>query len=165
MNRGYHHLEMNMPSATSCCTMELLKENGATQGEPGHALTGSTPLHATKNLEETPAMIYVTEVSHIYNQNAYVFGGGFYPRSHMKYALVGNDKHNLKKVSVIENDPTNIDYYGTLATDDVKIGDTVIYSFRTQVFVTKAKIAVVKDVATIPKLLGIFDSMGNLINE
>ncbi|WP_339193417.1 YhfX family PLP-dependent enzyme [Aeribacillus sp. FSL W8-0870] len=164
MNRGYEKLEMNMPSATSTATMKLLKENGATQGEPGHALIGTTPLHASQNLEEKPAMVYVSEVSHLYNNHAYVFGGGFYPRSHMKEALVGTNRQNLKRVPTIDNAPTNIDYYGSLATDGVRVGDTVIYAFRTQVFVTNAHVAVLKNISENPELVGIYDSMGNLIN-
>ncbi|REJ22999.1 MAG: amino-acid racemase [Bacillaceae bacterium] len=164
MNRGYEKLEMNMPSATSTATMKLLKENGATQGEPGHALIGTTPLHASQNLEEKPAMVYVSEVSHLYNNHAYVFGGGFYSRSHMKEALVGTNRQNLKRVPTIDNAPTNIDYYGSLATDGVRVGDTVIYAFRTQVFVTNAHVAVLKNISENPELVGIYDSMGNLIN-
>lgn len=163
-NRSYQHLEMNMPSATSTATLELLKKSGATQGEPGHALTGSTPLHAIENLTEKPGMIYVSEVSHFYNDRAFVFGGGFYPRSRMQGALVGSDKGSLKYVPTIDNDPTNIDYYGVLNTNKVKIGDTAIYAFRTQVFVTNAQVAVVKNVSTSPDLMGIYDSKGNLIS-
>ncbi|WP_102029080.1 YhfX family PLP-dependent enzyme [Salirhabdus sp. Marseille-P4669] len=161
--KGRTNLVMNMPSATSTATMKLLKENGATQGEPGHALTGTTPLHASGDLAEKPAMVYVSEVSHHYENHAYVFGGGFYPRSRMKGALVGTNIGNVKQVSVIENDPSNIDYYGALATDQVEVGDTVVYAFRTQIFVTNAQIAIVQDVNSNPKLLGIYDSMGNLI--
>lgn len=162
-DRGYKNIEMNMPSATSAATMKLLKENGATQGEPGHALTGTTPLHAVQELAEKPAMVYVSEVSHLYNKHAYVFGGGFYPRSHMKHAFVGSNPDSLRKIPILENDPSNIDYYGALDTQDAAVGDTAIYAFRTQVFVTKAQIAIVKNMSTQPELLGIYDSMGNLI--
>lgn len=162
-SRGYNSLEMNMPSATSTETLPLLKKYGATQGEPGHALTGTTPLHAKRDLPEKPAMIYVSEVSHLYENKAYVFGGGFYPRSHVEGALVGSNKDELKNVSVIANDPTNIDYYGILDTDKVQVGDTVIYAFRTQIFVTNAHVAIVESLGADPKLLGIYDSMGNLI--
>lgn len=162
--RGHQHLQMNMPSATSVSTMQLLKENGATQGEPGHALTGTTPLHAIQHLEERPAMTYVSEVSHLYQDCAYVFGGGFYPRSHMQNAFVGKNINNLKKVPIIVNDPFNIDYYGTLNTRDVNVGDTAIFAFRTQIFVTHAQIAIVKNISTTPELLGIYDATGNLVN-
>lgn len=162
--RGYKDLEMNMPSATSTDTLPLLKKHGATQGEPGHALTGTTPIHAVKDLPEKPAMIYVSEVSHKYEGKAYVFGGGFYPRSRVEGAIVGSNKDDLRKMPIIENDPTNIDYYGTLNTDEVHVGDTVIYAFRTQIFVTNAQVAIVENLASNPKLLGIYDSMGNLLS-
>jgi predicted amino acid racemase len=161
--KGLKNLEMNMPSATSTATMKLLHESGATQGEPGHALTGTTPLHASGDFSEKPAMVYVSEVSHLYENKAYVFGGGFYPRSRMEGALVATDKNSIKRVPIIENDPTNIDYYGTLDTTDVSIGDTVIYAFRTQIFVTNAHLAVVGSLDTKPELLGIYDSTGNKV--
>ncbi|MDY0404791.1 YhfX family PLP-dependent enzyme [Virgibacillus sp. 179-BFC.A HS] len=164
-DKGITDLVMNMPSATSTATMKLLKENGATQAEPGHALTGTTPLHASGEHPEKPAMVYVSEVSHVYNHKAYVFGGGFYPRSRMKGALVGAKNSRLRKVPVIQNDPSNIDYYGTLDTDYVHVGDTVIYAFRTQVFVTNAQIAILKDISTDPKILGIYDAGGNLLKR
>ncbi|PAE19308.1 YhfX family PLP-dependent enzyme [Robertmurraya siralis] len=161
--RDYQSLEMNMPSATSTATLNLLKMCGATQGEPGHALTGTTPLHAMEDLAEKPAMVYVSEVSHFYNDKAFVFGGGFYPRSKMQGALVGSSIDSLRYYPIVENDPTNIDYYGALKTNDVKIGDTAIYAFRTQVFVTNAQVAVVGNITTNPELLGIYDSKGNVI--
>ncbi|WP_337018901.1 YhfX family PLP-dependent enzyme [Oceanobacillus massiliensis] len=164
-DRGHKQLEMNMPSATSTISMKLLKENGATQGEPGHALTGSTPLHAIKSLAEKPAMTYVSEVSHLYNNHAYVYGGGFYPRSHMKNALIGSSMDQLKQFPILENDPASIDYYGAICSDEVNVGDTAIFAFRTQIFVTNAQIAIVKNLSISPKLVGIYDSVGNLIKD
>lgn len=162
-SKGITNVEMNMPSATSTATLSLLKKYGATQGEPGHALTGSTPLHAVKNLPEHPAMVYVTEVSHHYEGKSYVYGGGFYPRSHMKNALVGTSIRNAKIVTAIENNPTNIDYYGTLDTNEVNVGDTAVFAFRTQIFVTNAQIAIVSNLQSKPIILGIYDANGNRI--
>lgn len=56
--------------------LEGLARDGATQVEPGHGLTGTTPLHAVADLAEEPAIAYVSEVSHLWNGKAYVFGGG-----------------------------------------------------------------------------------------
>ena len=58
--------------------MAALAEGGATQVEPGHGLTGTTPLHARTALPERPAMLYLTEVSHFHQGRAYCFGGGLY---------------------------------------------------------------------------------------
>ncbi|MFB1050695.1 YhfX family PLP-dependent enzyme [Paraliobacillus sp. JSM ZJ581] len=165
IKRGHHDLEMNMPSATSTASLELLKQLGATQGEPGHALTGTTPIHAIKSLKEKPAMVYVSEVSHVYNNKSYVFGGGFYPRSHMKHALVGSNFQQMKKVSAIENEPSSIDYYGGLDTSEVNVGDTAIFAFRTQMFVTNAQIAIIENLKNSPRLIGIYDTFGNLLTD
>ncbi|MDR4215824.1 YhfX family PLP-dependent enzyme, partial [Bacillus paralicheniformis] len=80
------------------------------------------------------------------NHHADVFGGGFYPRSHMKAALVGTNKNHLKKVQAIEMTHDHIDYYGAIDTVETKVGDTAIIAFRTQVFVTNAHLAILKNV-------------------
>ena len=58
-------VQVNAPGTTSSATFATLAAAGATQVEPGHGLTGTTPLHATTDdLPEAPAVAYVTEVSH-----------------------------------------------------------------------------------------------------
>ena len=59
-------------------TLDALAEAGATQIEPGHGLTGTTPLHAVEDLPERPAVVYLTEVSHLVGDEAFCFGGGLY---------------------------------------------------------------------------------------
>ena len=53
--------------------------------------------------------------------------------------------------------PDQIDYYGALNTVEAKVGDTAIFAFRTQVFVTNAHIAILKNVSEDPELIGVFD--------
>jgi predicted amino acid racemase len=69
---------VNAPGTTSTVVLSILAEHGATQVEPGHALTGTTPLHAIRDLPELPAVLYLTEVSHHHAGRAYCFGGGMY---------------------------------------------------------------------------------------
>lgn len=155
--------QINAPSATSAHTIPLLKEMGATHGEPGHGLTGTTPLHAYEDQKEKIAMVYVSEISHKFGSKAFVYGGGFYSRSQVEGALVGNQYNKLVDLEAIENHPEAIDYYGTLKLEDkkVEIGDTAIYCFRTQIFVTRSKVAVVEGIQKgAPKLLGIYDNLG-----
>ena len=59
-------------------TLKALAEAGATQVEPGHGLTGTTPLHVSDDLPEAPAVVYLTEVSHLSGGEAFCFGGGLY---------------------------------------------------------------------------------------
>src|SRR5688500_7366296 len=63
---GRQGLEINAPGTTSCIALKALADAGATQVEPGHGLTGTTPLHALEELPEVPAVVYVTEVSHFH---------------------------------------------------------------------------------------------------
>lgn len=158
--QGYDRLEMNVPSVSTATTLHLIKQLGGTQAEPGHALTGTTPLHAKGGQPEKPAMVYVSEVSHVFKGHAYVYGGGFYPRSHIEHALVGKTFPEMTKTEVIPNQPGTIDYYGTLQTDQATVGDTALFAFRTQIFVTNAYVAVVEGIGNNPKLSGVFDSRG-----
>lgn len=162
--------QVNGPSATCCSSIPLLNKYGITHGEPGHALLGTTPLHAYTKQPEKPAIVYVSEISHVNNGKAYCYGGGFYPRSNVKYALVSNNPEDIldRIFDVEELPPESIDYYGTILLNNrkVNVGDTVIYSFRTQIFVTRAKVALLEGLSSgKPKLTYIFDSKGNLLKD
>ncbi|MTI94758.1 MAG: YhfX family PLP-dependent enzyme [Firmicutes bacterium] len=157
--------QVNTPSGTSIATLPILAETGATHGEPGHSFTGTTPSHANRDLPELPAMVYVTEVSHIYDNLAYVYGGGFYRRSNMRQAAVGKGWPEMAAniLAVREIAPEAIDYHGVLSLESgrAQVGDTAIYSFRTQIFVTRAEVALVYGISKgEPKLAGIYDSLG-----
>ncbi|SHF14534.1 Predicted amino acid racemase [Seinonella peptonophila] len=154
---GMNVTQLNGPSATCCHTIPMLKQQGITHGEPGHALTGTTPLHAALDLDELPAMVYVTEVSHFYDDHVYVIGGGFYPRSHMKGAFVARHPdqilHHYHRVTE-DYRGDHIDYYGELERkEDTAIGDTVVYAFRTQIFVTRAHVAYIRHIDQKPELV------------
>ena len=61
---GRSDIAINAPGTTSSVVLAALADAGATQIEPGHGLTGTTPLHAVEDLPELPAVVYVSEVSH-----------------------------------------------------------------------------------------------------
>ncbi|HBE79048.1 MAG TPA: hypothetical protein DDW65_14925 [Firmicutes bacterium] len=164
---GIEITQVNGPSGTSCATIPLLAQSGITHGEPGHALLGTTPLHAHSIQPEIPALVYVSEVSHVGAGKAFCFGGGFYSRSNIQKALVATDPDRILNHKLVCQPlpPEVIDYYGTLITDEqpVHIGDTVIFSFRTQIFVTRAKVVLVEGIAANhPRITGIYDAHGNL---
>lgn len=124
--------------------------------EPGHGLTGTTPLHAAGDLPERPAMLYLTEVSHLHQGRAYCFGGGLYVdpvfEPYPLTALVGRDPEAAlsQEVPAEIPEPAAIDYYGQLRPGTgqrIAVGDTVIFGFRAQAFVTRAFIAPVAGVA------------------
>lgn len=162
--------QLNTPSVSSQKTIPMLAEAGATHGEPGHALTGTTPYHAFHEQGEKPAMIYISEVSHLKDDKAYTFGGGFYSRSHLKKALVveADQPDKRRSYSAFQPDSDMIDYYASINNSDqkIKIGDTVLYAFRTQIFVTRSRVAVISGIQTGKlKLHGIYNSQGQLLDK
>jgi predicted amino acid racemase len=144
---GRTDVELNAPGTTSTAMLRTLAEAGATQVEPGHGLTGTTPWHAVEDLVEEPAIAYVTEVSHLWNDRAYVFGGGLYvdpvlPDGSPTKALIIPAGAGLEEAILLPVEmpaPEAIDYYATIPLDGHKVreGDTVIFGFRPQVFVSR----------------------------
>ena len=144
---GRGSIEINAPGTSSTVAFETLANAGATQVEPGHGLTGTTPLHAFEDLPERPAVVYVSEISHYHGNEAYCIGGGLYlDPVFPKYpvtAIVSREPttsaNALAKVDIPP--PEAIDYYGMVdasARVKPKIGDTVVFGFRPQVFFTRA---------------------------
>jgi predicted amino acid racemase len=156
LRAGRAGIEINMPGTTSSTILPMLAESGATQVEPGHGLTGTTPLHLYEDLPEIPAMLYLSEVSHLFGGQAYCFGGGLYVDpvfpDYQVRAIVSREpsvaQQCLAPVEIPA--PTSIDYYGMIdATAGVKprVGDSVIFGFRAQAFVTRAFVAGIEGVS------------------
>jgi predicted amino acid racemase len=144
---GRTGIEVNAPGTTSATVVQALADHGATQCEPGHGLTGTTPLHAVRDLPEAPAVVYVSEVSHLHGGRAYCFGGGLYvdpvfPDYPIR-AIVSHeptaDAAALHDVEIPP--PAAIDYYGMIDASGrsrPQVGDSVVFGFRPQAFVTRA---------------------------
>ncbi|MFF2850445.1 alanine racemase [Streptomyces sp. NPDC058001] len=165
--RGHRDLKLSAPSATSMASLPLLAERGATHGEPGHSLTGTTPLHALDpHQPEKPAYVYVTEVAHtLADGRPALFGGGFYPRAHIGNALLPRSGALLP---VRDAPAENIDYYRLLDPPadpgSTQAGDTALLAFRTQIFVTRSTVAVVAGLASgNPRLTGLYDAQGRAL--
>jgi predicted amino acid racemase len=189
---GFRIDQVNTPGAGSTRGFEMVARLGGTVAEPGHGLTGTTPLHLYDDTApERPAMVYVSEVSHLYEDRAYVMGGGFYAcdtpaavgddsRFHTRpwepRAFVGRDPGTITDTKV----PVDVgsffgrtanatDYYGGTLTPteptDIRVGDTAIYAFRPQAFTMRAFVAVVTDVDSEPRVVGLFDRSNNLIDR
>jgi predicted amino acid racemase len=167
---GREDVEINAPGTTSSSVLSALAAAGATQVEPGHGLTGTTPLHAVRDLPEIPAVLYLSEVSHFHGGRAYCFGGGMYIDpvfpSYQVTALVGSDPEAALRDRVPADLPPAeaIDYYGMLDVPDgrpVATGDTVIFGFRIQAFVTRAFVVPVSGVGSgSPSVEGIWTADG-----
>jgi predicted amino acid racemase len=165
---GLHRIEINGPGTTSSAALQVLAEAGVTQVEPGHALTGTTPLHAVEDLVELPAACYVSEVSHVHEGRAFCFGGGMYvdpvfPPYQVR-AVVGRDAASARVLDATLPPPSSIDYYGQLDLDGrpgVSTGDSVVFGFRIQAFVTRAYTAGIAGLAAgRPQVAGIWAAGG-----
>lgn len=166
---GFEHVEINAPGTTSTNVLPVLAEAGVTQVEPGHGLTGTTPLHAFEELPEQPAALYITEVSHLHAGLGYCFGGGMYidpvfPDYQVR-ALVGGEPTVSRQhlVDIEIPSPAAIDYYGMIDPGSRRLesGNTVVMGFRMQAFVTRAFVVPVRGVLTDhPEVVGIFDTDG-----
>jgi predicted amino acid racemase len=154
---GHQGIEINAPGTTSSVTLEALAEAGATQVEPGHGLTGTTPLHLSDDLPEAPAVVYLTEVSHLSGGEAFCFGGGLYidpvfPNYQVRAIVAREPRADDAALRAVEIPPPEaIDYYGMIdAAGPTKPapGDSVVFGFRPQVFVTRAFVAGVSGLST-----------------
>ena len=143
---GYTDIEVNAPGTTSSVVLEALANAGATQVEPGNALHGTTPLHAINDLPELPAVVYLSEVSHLHEDKAYCFGGGLYidpvfPDYDVKAFVSATPTSDAGALRSVEIPPTTaIDYYGMIdATggEAPRSGDSVVFGFRGQAFVKR----------------------------
>lgn len=162
---GQNIVHVNLPSSTSKRTIRDIKEAGGTHGEPGHGLTGTTPYHKDHVGIELPAMVYVSEISHNLGDLTYAYGGGYYARSNVENALVGTELENMEITPVIAPPADNIDYYISLSGNR-KVSDTVVMAFRSQIFVTRSHVAIVKGISTGNyEIAGIFDTQGNELEK
>ena len=152
---------VNAPSATCVHTLELMKQYPEiTSAEPGHGLSGTTPFHVDHDTEEIPSILYLSEVSHVLDDHAYIYGGGYYRRGHIQNALVGTSYEGLVKDSVILPNMDSIDYHFGLENPH-RVGDSAILCYRYQIFVTRSDVCLIKGIHSgIPEIVGVYDSLG-----
>ena len=160
---------VNGPGTTSVAVMPILAEHGVTQVEPGHGLTGTTALHLVRDLAELPAVAYLSEVSHHHGGQAFVFGSGFYidpifPDYQVR-ALVGRDLASATEVDAELVPPSMIDYHAMLEQPrPLATGETALFGFRPQIFVTRALVAPIAGVASgAPRCAGVYAPDGHQV--
>ena len=151
---------VNTPSTTCTRTISMMAELGGNCGEPGHGLTGTTPLHAVSDQAERPCVVYLSEVSHRFGGLMYAYGGGHYRRSHVSSALVGSSLESAVKAHVVPPSDESIDYHFGLETD-AEVGQGVVMAFRYQIFVTRSDVVLVKGLSCgRPEIVGVYDALG-----
>ena len=163
--KGLEDLNINVPSASCSASMKLIHELGGTSGEPGHGLTGTTPLHKYSDQPEIPAYVYVSEISHNFEGRAFCYGGGHYRRSHMENVLVGKNMNEAELTKVVPPTEESIDYHYEIK-EECEVGDCAVMAYRTQVFTTRSYVAVVAGIQSgKPQILGIYDAQGEMIRS
>lgn len=156
--------QVNAPSATSCTTLPQLAQWGVTHSEPGHALTGTIPANQHGDQPEQISMLYLSEISHHFAANSYLFGGGYYRRGHLQNALIWHD-NQFSQSTILPIDDDSIDYCLRLA-GQFPVGSPVIMSFRTQIFVTRSDVVLIDGIQSgNPRIMGRYDSQGNKLPE
>ena len=167
---GRSGIEINAPGTTSTAVVAALAEAGATQIEPGNGLHGTTALHVFEDLPELPAVLYLTEVSHLAGGKAYCFGGGFYidpifPPYDVKAIVTDTPTTDATALLSVEVPPPSaIDYYAMIDATGrrrPRVGDTAVFGFRGQAFVTRAYVVGVSGIAAgKPEVEGIENGFG-----
>jgi predicted amino acid racemase len=167
---GRTGIEVNAPGTNSTIMLEALANAGATQVEPGNALHGTTPLHAIEDLPEEPAVLYLSEVSHHHAGTAFCFGGGLYidpvfPKYDVRAIVSSAPTSSRTAMARVEiPDYSAIDYYGMIDTSGPvrpRVGDTVVFGFRGQAFVTRANVVGVSGISTgVPRVTTIENIFG-----
>jgi predicted amino acid racemase len=159
--------QVNAPGTTSAGTMTTLREHGATHVEPGNALHGTTPMHVfDATAPELPAILYLTEISHVEGDRAYAFGAGLYVDkvlgTYQETALCGRDESITSRPYPVEMAPDGaIHYYCTLQiteNHEVRVGDSVVFCYRPQTFVTRARTQAIAGIGSAKtELRGVYD--------
>jgi len=82
--------QVNAPSLTCCSTLPLLRQAGATHGEPGHALTGSGLSVTSTTYDDRGNPLQVIDPNQVVTAYDYVYIGS-------RAEAGGNARHSLKR--------------------------------------------------------------------
>jgi predicted amino acid racemase len=116
--------------------------------EPGHGLTGTCPQHLSESEPESPAALYLSEISHHHAGRAYCYGGGLYidpvfPPYPLR-ALVSPGPDTGEAIEVAAEIPPAgaIDYHGMLdqPNGELPVGASVVFGFRIQAFFARCPV-------------------------
>ena len=145
---GRTGVEVNAPGTTSTA---ILLDAGRGRCDPGRAGSRAHGHHAAgtpwPTSSRSPPSPTSAEVSHLWDGEAFVFGGGLYVdpvlgRTPTQRSCLprGHGLADAIRVDVEMPAPEAIDYYAIQSptTGRIAPGDTVLFGFRPQVFVTRA---------------------------
>ncbi|MET7970493.1 alanine racemase [Micromonospora sp. NPDC005305] len=170
---GLSDLRVNCAANCNSATFETLARYGATDVEPGSGVTGSSLYHLYHDLAERPAQVYVSEVMHHWEGDAYTLGGGltwlYSPDQWTPQCLVGSTFEQAAERVMALRLKGVVDYFGACADPGrtAQIGDTAVYPLLLpQMFMNRSYVAAVSGISRDePKVEGLFDSASNELDE
>ncbi len=173
---------INAAGNVCAATARLVADAGATHCEPGQAFVGGLVANGFVEQAEVPAIAYVTEVSHLVSETPFVYAASMvanatigiwnaldYDSLHGAISRPGLDplagRVRSKPQFFASSDPTAFIYNAVqpLERFDARVGDTVVFGFRTQLYRTNgARLAVLEGIAEgRPRIAGFYDRTGN----
>jgi predicted amino acid racemase len=172
---GLEDLRVNAPGNNNCATFATLAEHGATDVEPGIGLMGSSLAHAYGELPEKPAQVYVSEVMHHWEGEAYVLVGGL---AYYTGISGGPNEYPIRCATGSTFEKAR-DNFMTLASRGLpvghgvcedgsngEVGDTAVFALRAQLYGNRAPVAIVSGISSgEPRVDGLFDSAANALDE
>jgi predicted amino acid racemase len=176
---GLEDLRINTAGNANSITMPMLASYGATDVEPGMALTGEAPFHAWRAMPEKPAQVIVSEVLHRWQDEVYAVGGTFnYVWDLPGHALgdvvglVGATFDEAVEQRVtwrpFRASSAVVDYHGVFGPPGAPgaVGDTIAVVHHPQAQTERGNTVGVSGISRgEPKVTGIFDSAVNPIDR
>lgn len=168
---GLSDLRVNCAANCNTATFETLARYGATDVEPGSGITGSSIYGLYHDLPERQSQVYVTEVMHVWEGEAYTLGGGltwlYSPDRWTPHAMVGSTFEEATERVMPMRLKGVVDYFGAGPVEGAKVGDTAVYPLLLpQIFMNRSYVAAVSGIArNEPRLEGLFDTGCNELDE
>ena len=171
---GLEDLRINCAGNANAVTMPILAGYGATDVEPGAALTGSAKFHAVQDMPEKPAHVLVSEATHTWRGDALVVGGGFsfvwdFNETPERFrGLFGRTLEEAKANQLVFKGPPWVDFHGVFDCEgrEPTFGDTLLFCHLSQAFVERGYVAAVSGISEgKPRLRGLFDNACNMLDE
>ena len=109
-----------------------------------------------EDLPEVPATLFLSEISHVHEGDGYCFGGGLYidpvfPDYQVRAIVADAPTTAAAALADVEIPPPSaIDYYGMVSSNGTvkpKPGDSVVFGFRAQAFVTRCFVVGISGIA------------------
>ena len=170
---GLESLRLNCAGNTNVVTIPMLAGYGATDIEPGMALTANAPWHAHADMPEIPGQVLISEVLNRWQGELVGVGGVFNyvwdptPKDHL-VGLVGKTLDEALEQRAEFRTGGVIDYHGIFGPPGVagNIGDSIAVAYHPQAHAERGHNVTVAGIASgNPQVTGIYDASVNPVRR